>query len=354
MIKINLNFRQYLELEKLGDGALDPVFDFMIKKEVLSVAKNVNYKGKIFPLPIVLDITKKNAKRIKNEDYISLFFKKKLVGKIFKPEVFTLDKKMIAKKIYGTNSLLHPGVYSFLKQSDYYLGGKTKFLKRVKNTYSKYEITPIQSKSFFKKNSLKTIVGFQTRNVPHKAHEYLIRNAMENYDCIFIQPLLGEKKIGDYKAHVIMESFKILIKEFLNKKKVLLGSLLTFMRYAGPREALFHAIIRRNYGCTHFIVGRDHAGVSNFYTKYEAQKFVKKYEQKIGIKILYSTGPFYCSKCKIITTEKICTHNNYRIDISGTYIRNIFSKGEKVDQKLINKIIVDTILKNIKKIFLYE
>ena len=349
MMRFDLNFRQYLELEKLGDGALAPVYSFMKKKEVLSVANNVNYRGKIFPLPIILDVSEKIATSIKKKKFINLFFKNKLVGKIFAPEVFSLDKKKISKKIFGTISPSHPGVNSFLKQSNFYIGGKTKFLKRIRNIYSKYEITPQKSKLFFRKNLFKTMVGFQTRNVPHKAHEYLIRNAIENYDCIFIQPLLGEKKVGDYKANIIMDAFKILIKESLNKKRVLLGSLSTFMRYAGPREALFHAIIRRNYGCTHFIVGRDHAGVSNFYSKFEAQKFVKKYEKKIGIKILYSTGPFYCSKCKIITTEKICTHNKQRVDISGTYIRSVFSKGAKIDTKLINKKIVDTILKKYKK-----
>lgn len=354
MIKLNLNFRQYLELEKLGFNSFLPVKDFMKKKEVMSIVNRVNYRGKIFPLPIILDISAIIAKNIKQNSTIFLYFKKILVGKIYNPEVFTLEKKIVAKKIFGTTSSSHPGVNSFYKQSSYYLGGKTKFLNVVKNSYSKYEITPQQSKLFFKKNFLKTIVGFQTRNVPHKAHEFLIRNAMENYDCIFIQPLLGEKKEGDYKANIIMDSFKYLIKECYNRKKILLGCLTTFMRYAGPREALFHAIIRRNYGCSHFIIGRDHAGVSNFYKKYEAQKFVKKFEKKIGITILYSTGPFYCSKCNIITTDKICKNKQkkYKIDISGTYIRKVFAKGTSPDSRFINEKIVYKILNNNKTLFI--
>ena len=354
MIKFKLNFRQYLELEKLGFGSFFPVKDFMKKKDVMSVVNRVHYRKKIFPLPIILDLPKMIAKDIKKNSIVSLYYKNTLVGKIHSPEIFTLNKKKVAQKIFGTNSKLHPGVSSFFNQSKYYLGGKTKFLKVVENSYTKYEITPKESKLYFKKKSLKTIVGFQTRNVPHKAHEFLIRNAMENYDCVFIQPLLGEKKIGDYKANVIMDSIKFLINECLNQSKVFLGSLTTFMRYAGPREALFHAIIRRNYGCTHFIIGRDHAGVSNFYKKYEAQNFVKKFEKKIGIIILYSTGPFYCSKCDLITTDKVCRHNKtkFRIDISGTYIREIFSKGIKPDKRFINEKIVYKILKNNKKLFI--
>lgn len=356
MIKINLNFRQYLELEKLGFGSFLPVKDFMKKKEVLSVVNNQIYRKKIFPLPIILDIEQNIAEKIKTKTkVINLFYKKKLVGKIFNPEIFSLKKKEVAKKIFGTSSKLHPGVNFFYNQSNFFVGGKTKFIQNVKNFYSRYEIKPEQSKYYFKKNLYKKIVGFQTRNVPHKAHEYLIRNAIENYDCIFIQPLLGEKKIGDYSASAIMDSFKFLIKKFYNKKKIILASLTTFMRYAGPREALFHAIIRKNYGCTHFIVGRDHAGVSNFYKKYEAQDYVKKFEKKIGISIIYSTGPFYCKKCELITTEKVCPHKDKSsiIEISGTYIRKVFAKGIQVDKRFINEEMVEKVInKNKNRLFI--
>ncbi len=352
MIKYYINFRQYLELEKLGFGSFVPVKDFMKKKEVMNVVNKVLYKKKVFPLPIILDLPYKIAKKVKFNSIIFLYYKKKLVGKIYNPEVFNLNKKNVAKKIFGTSSRKHPGVNKFYLESNYYLGGKTIFLREVKNSYSKYEIKPSKSKLLFKKK-FRTVVGFQTRNVPHKAHEFLIRNAIENYDCVFIQPLLGEKKIGDYKANVIIDSFKYLIKKCYNHKKIFLGSLTTFMRYAGPREALFHSIIRRNYGCTHFIIGRDHAGVANFYKKFEAQRFVKKYEKRIGIKILYSTGPFYCSRCNIITTDNICKNKNkkYRIDISGTYIRNIFLKGLKPDKRFINEEIVIKLNKK-KNLFL--
>ena len=215
-------------------------------------------------------------------------------------------------------------------------------------------MSPTEVKNLKIKKKFKTFVGFQTRNVPHKAHEFLIRNALENYDGVFIQPLIGKKKPGDYLPDVIMSAFSFLIKNFLVKEKIILGSLTTFMRYAGPREALFHAIVRKNYGCTHFIVGRDHAGVDNFYNKLDAQKLVKKFEKKIKIKIIDSTGPFYCEVCQMISTNKICKHvkNKEKTDISGTYIRSLFKEGKNPKEKYISKKIVFLIKSKFKKIFI--
>ena len=355
MIKINLNFQEYLELERLKDGSFFPVNNFMTKNEAINVINNLKFKKNIFPLPILLPISEDCYTKITTKkNTLNLFFKNQLVGKILNPEVFKLDLIDLCKKIFNTTSDKHPGVLFYKNKSNIFVGGKTILLKKVFHEFKKYELSPKDVKKTKLQRNIKTLVGFQTRNVPHRAHEFLIRNAIENYDAIFIQPLIGQKKSGDYLPDVIMYSFKILLNKFLVKKKVILGSLTTFMRYAGPREALFHAIIRKNYGCTHFIVGRDHAGVGGFYNKLDAQKLVQKYEKQINIKIIDSTGPFYCNVCNVISTNKICKHKliNQKTEISGTYIRNLFKKGKTIDNRLINKKLIIDLRKKFKNIFI--
>ena len=314
----------------------------------------MKYRKNIFPIPIILDVDEKKKNQISAFKKINLIYKSNSVGQIIKPEIFRCDKRKISKKIYGTTNKKHPGVKDFFNKGDWFIGGKTIFKKNIKHNLSQYEIFPKQTKSIIKKLKYKTIVGFQTRNVPHKAHEYLIRNSIENYDAILIQPLIGQKKIGDYTPESIMKSYNVFIKNFLPKNKVILSCLTTSMRYAGPKEAIFHAIIRRNYGCTHFIVGRDHAGVGNFYKKYEAQDLVKKYEKLIGINIIYSKGPYYCSKCSQIVTSNICKHlgSRYEKQISGTYIRSKIINKKKLDKNMFRSELISGI--HPKKIFINE
>ncbi len=352
MIRINISFNQYLELEKLGMGVFNPVQDFMKKKEFESVVNKMIYKKKIFPLPIILDLKEKiNLKKVKK---IQLIYDSKLVGEIKNPEIYTCNKKIVVKKIFGTSSLKHPGVKDFILKGKWFIGGKTILKKKIKNDLSKYEIFPSKVKSIIQKRKFKTIVGFQTRNVPHKAHEYLIRNSLENFDAILIQPLIGKKKIGDYAPDSIMKSYNFFINGYLPPKKAILSCLTTSMRYAGPREAVFHAIIRKNYGCSHFIVGRDHAGVGNFYKKYEAQALIKKYEKSIGINIIYSKGPYYCSKCSQIVTSNICKHSGskYEKQISGTYIRSKIIRKKKIDKNMFRSDLISRI--STRKIFINE
>ena len=355
MHKININFQEYLELERLSDNSFLPVKNFMKKKEAISVINKMRYKNKIFPLPILLSIELKQYNELlMNNSTVNLIYKNILVGKIINPEIFKIDINKMCKKIFGTTNIKHPGVNFYKNQSGLFIGGRTILKRKIQHEFKKFEINPKQVKRLKIKKKLNTLVGFQTRNIPHKAHEFLIRNALENYDGVFIQPLIGKKKTGDYLPPVIMDAFKFLVSNFLVKDKVILGSLTTFMRYAGPREALFHAIIRRNYGCTHFIVGRDHAGVGNFYNKLDAQKLVKKFENKIKIKIIDSTGPFYCEVCQMISTNKICKHvkKNEKTEISGTYIRSLFKKGVNPNEKFISKKIVLSVKNKFKRIFI--
>ncbi len=235
-----------------------------------------------------------------------------------------------------------------------FLAGKV--IKKEEFTHNKYTIvnSPSEVKEIIKKLKLKTVAGFQTRNIPHKAHEFIHRLALEQVDGLLIQPLIGKKKVGDFTSETVIKTYKHLIKSYYPKKRVILSGLATAMRYAGPREAIFHAIIRRNFGCTHFIVGRDHAGVGKFYKEYEAQDLCIKMEKQLGIKILAFKGPYYCTKCENIVTENTCSHKQQKKsctnEISGTKIRAMIKGKKKINTNFLRKDIAKLI--NKKKAFI--
>ena len=347
MKKIIITNSQYLEALNLQNGTFLPVKHFMNKKEFYSVINNMKLlNGQIFPLPIFFNINKKQKKSIENQKLIYLFFKNEIVGKLYISEIFTCDKNKIIKKLYGTKSLKHPGVKSFLKMGDFFLAGKVEISKKNKLNFHKLDLTPTKTKEIFKKKKWKTVIGFQTRNIPHLGHEFIHRNAMKKYDGLFIHPLVGEKKNGDFSMNAINKSYQCLIKKFYPKDKVFFSFLTTSMRYAGPREAIFHSIIRKNFGCTHFIIGRDHAGVGNFYKKYDAHHLAKKLKKKMKIILSLVKGPFFCKKCNKITDEDSCSHKNkFVVEIDGTKIRKDLRMKKNTQIKFLRKEIQDSIKK---------
>jgi sulfate adenylyltransferase len=303
-------------------------------------------------LPVILGVSEHEFSSIKNNTKTALLYKNKLKGYIYIKDKYSLNLKKYLPIIFGTNDTNHPGIKMYNESSKYFIGGKVEYLDERKKV-TKFYNTPKEIKKIIKKNKLKTVAGFQTRNIPHKAHEYLHRLALEKVDGLLIQPLTGTKKSGDFSSNVVLSSYNYLIKNYYPKDKVILTSLETFMRYAGPREAVFHAIVRRNYGCTHFIVGRDHAGVSNYYGKYDAQKLCKKFESEIKIKILSLKGPYFCKKCNLIVTENNCKHSfskKYRVDISGTMIRSFLKNKRLLDERYVREDIIKSIIN--KKAFI--
>ena len=351
-LTIELRKDQYLELEKLGIGAFHPLNNFMTEVEFRSVVWDMRLPSEeVFPLPITLDVNKDFAQKVIIHKQICLTYLGKNVGEIIPESIFTCNKKEVALEVYGTSDSDHPGVNRFYEMGDWFIGGKTTLLLRLETDISKYELIPEETKKIFTTLGWKSIVGFQTRNVPHRAHEYLQRVALEHVDGLFIQPLVGQKKSGDYTGNAIMKGYKELVNSFYPQNKVVLGILSTSMRYAGPREAVFHALVRRNYGCTHFIVGRDHAGVGEYYEKYEAQELLKVFEEDLGIKIMYLHGPYYCTICEGIVTEHTCRHYECNpksiIEISGTSIRKMLDGGLVPDNRFIRPEILEA-LKNIK------
>lgn len=343
-----LNRNQYLELEKLAFGVFKPLEGFMGAREVQSVMETMRLPdGTPFPLPILLDISLEMHDVAKKSDRLNLYFEGNFVGEIFPTDVFRLDKNEVALKIFGVDSSDHPGVDHLYKMGDLFIGGEVKMLHRVNSDYSSHELTPEETKTFFKQKGWKSIVGFQTRNVPHRAHEFLQRTALDQVDGLFIQPIVGQKKMGDFTTNAVLEGYKTLIREFFREENVLLGVLSTSMRYAGPREAIFHAIIRRNFGCTHFIIGRDHAGVGSYYGKYDAHELSRQFEGELGIEIMRLHGPYHCQKCGSIVTEKTCPHlktsPESTCQINGTDIRKILTRQSVLDSMLMRPEIVDSL-----------
>ena len=332
MTALAINQRQYLELEKIAFGALAPLAGFMTEEEFRAVVDRMRLpEGAPFPLPVVLDVTREQAETVGRARRVALLFEGQEVGEVEPTSVYTCDKGAVAEKVYGTRDQAHPGVELFSRMGECFVGGPVRLARRAHFEFSKYELTPTETRAYFQERGWRTIVGFQTRNVPHRAHEYLQRLALEQADGLFIQPLVGTKKRGDYTPEAILAGYRALIAGFLPADRVLLGILSTAMRYAGPREAVFHAIIRRNYGCTHFIVGRDHAGVGDYYGKYDAHALALELEPELGIRVLRFHGPYHCGECGGVVTERTCPHQvtapHAVREISGTLVRRLLSNG---------------------------
>jgi sulfate adenylyltransferase len=328
--ELHLNKRQYLELEKIGLGALAPLDGFMSEDAFRSVVTTMRLPdGRVFSLPVFLDVDAATASETKPGRTISLRFQGIVVGELDVTDVFTCDKAEVASHVYGTSDPAHAGVAHFLRMGTHFIGGRTRLTARVPFEFSSHELTPAETRQQFAERGWRTIAGFQTRNVPHRAHEYLQRTALELVDGLFIQPLVGYKKRGDYQPTAVLAGYKALLQACFPPSRVLLGVLSTSMRYAGPREAVFHAIIRRNYGCTHFVVGRDHAGVGGFYGKYAAHALTTRFDGELGIQVLRLCGPFYCRACGGIATEKTCRHvteePELTHEISGSDMRRLLS-----------------------------
>lgn len=344
-MQLHLNKRQYLEFENIVLGVFMPLGGFMNRDALHSVAHSCQLPdGELFPVPVLLDVEREMAKQIEKASVVELVYDGGVIGEIIPEDIFEFDRNEIAQCIFGTVDVNHPGVAMFFAMAPFCVGGKVNLHGALDRVMPDHELTPTQCRAKFAELGWHTIVGFQTRNVPHRAHEYLQRTALEQVDGLFIQPLIGWKKSGDFSTEAIVEGYRSLIENYYPANRVLLGTLSTFMRYAGPREAMFHAIIRRNYGCTHFIVGRDHAGVGDYYGKYEAHEFTKKYDGKLGIEVMRMHGPYYCAHCDGIVTEHTCRHwesaPHEIIEISGTDIRAMLKDGIEPDQRLIRPEVV--------------
>lgn len=308
--------------------------------------------GTVWTLPITLDVNQATFLKAKKTNKLYLSHMGKGIGFVEISDCFKISTLSDLKKVYKTNNVKHPGVAMELKRSEYRVGGRVTI---TNNSILKNTLTPGQTKKIFTTRDWKSIVGFQTRNPIHRAHEHLQRVGLDLCDGIFINPLIGWKKKGDFTERAVMNSYKCMIEKYYPEQRVHLSGLKTYMRYAGPREAIFHAIIRRNLGCTHFIIGRDHAGVGDFYGIYEAHDLAIKIidEYDLGINLLLLNEPFFCEICDQIVSSKHCGHDKtYKISVSGTKMRETLRKNKRPDSRFMRPEVIDILLSLKNKMFL--
>jgi len=259
-------------------------------------------------------------------------------------DIYEYDKRRYARMVFKTEDPDHPGVARVYSRKELLVGGSIELLNHLPNQYENYTLRPIETRVVFRERGWRTIVGFQTRNAPHIGHEYIQKTALAFVDGLFINPVIGRKKPGDFRDEVILKAYETLIANYYPKKSVVLSIVRYEMKYAGPREAIHHAIMRKNFGCTHFIVGRDHAGVGNYYGPYEAQEIFNEFPD-LGITPLFFREFFYCRRCGGIVHEKICPHSeDVRLRFSGTMIRKRIMEGEAPPEEVIRPEVAETIL----------
>jgi len=342
---MNINAETLQDIINIHTGLFSPLKGFMDSKDYRSVVDEMKLaSGEIWTIPITLD-----SADIVTDDVIFLKYNGKIVAKVDVEDVYKIKESDIVK-IYKTNDINHPGVKKELARGKYRIGGEVTLLDEYLSVDA---LSPIETKKYFKKKEWKTIAGFQTRNIPHRAHEYLHRLALEFCDALFINPLVGWKKKGDFSEIAVETGYKALMENYYKGLNVYYKTLKTPMRYAGPREAIFHAIIRKNLGCTHFIIGRDHAGVGEYYEKYEAQELASKLQPYMDIKFLLFKEPFYCPKCEMIVSENICKHNNIT-KISGTELRKMLLKGVIPPKEYIRKEVAKAVIELNDNIFIKD
>ncbi|MEU7910959.1 sulfate adenylyltransferase [Microbispora bryophytorum] len=326
MTALALGRRQYLDLEKLALGAFSPVTGFMDRREWKSVVETMRLPdGELFPLPIALDVDSALARQVEGTARVTLTYRGARVAEVAVSDVFRRDLRADAREIFGTDRPDHAGVKAFLGLPGFFIGGRVVDFERAPAEDGLAELTPAESRRVFAENGWETVAGFQTRNPPHRAHEYLQRVALEHVDGLLVQPLVGRKKPGDFAPDAVLRGYRALLDHVYPKDRVLLSPITVSMWYAGPREAVFHAVIRRNYGCTHFIVGRDHAGVGDWYGKYAAHELTRRFDGELGIRIMRLHGPYHCEVCDGIVTERTCRHGGTAAttEISGTWMRRM-------------------------------
>ncbi|MGF3553938.1 MAG: sulfate adenylyltransferase [Thermoplasmatota archaeon] len=343
--EINTNLAE--DIENIAKGVFSPLEGFLCKNDLENVIKEKRLEnGTPWTIPILLDFDKKEIKDLKEGDQILLTNTETGVHSILDiDEIYTFDKKTLAQSVYGTQDTNHPGVENVNNMKQFLLGGKITLLESKTREFDEYNLTPKETRFLFKEKGWKEIVAFQTRNPPHIGHEYVQKTALTFVDGIFINPIIGKKKKGDFTDNVILAAYETLMKYYYLKERAVMSILRTSMKYAGPREAIHHAIMRKNFGCTHFIIGRDHAGIGNYYGPYNAHMIFQEFPD-LGITPVFFKSFFRCTKCDAVVNEKICPHEEkYHINFSGKKIRELLMNGEIPPENMMRKEVSETILK---------
>jgi ATP sulfurylase len=319
------------DLELLASGALSPLTGFMREADTLSVGDRMRLSdGMVWSLPVLLPVTEEQGRELKTGARVALSSDGQRLAILTVSEAFAYDREHLAADVYGKADAAHPGVARMLQHPGWALAGPVEVIRLGELPFSEHRRTPSETRATFDKRGWRSVVGFQTRNPVHRAHEYLQKVALEQVDGLLLHPLVGETKDDDIPAATRMRCYETLMQHHYPRDRVVLAVFPASMRYAGPREAIFHALVRKNYGCTHFIVGRDHAGVGKYYGTYDAQEIFDSFDPaEIGIEILKFEHAFYCRACAQMATTRTCPHGDAeRVILSGTRVRQMLRSGE--------------------------
>jgi sulfate adenylyltransferase len=328
---IDLDERQAREVENLALGVYSPLTGFMRQADYEAVLATGRLAGRTpWTIPIILDVPEETARAL-GRGAAALRFDGRPFAILRVEEAYTCDRRELAARVFGTEDPAHPGVAFTSGLRPVLLGGDVDLIEPLPTPFPRHRLSPRDTRALFEERGWRTVVGFQTRNIPHIGHEALQKAALNLVDGLFINPLVGGKKSGDFEDPVIVAAYEALLAHYYPADRAALSVLQGQMRYAGPREAIFHAIQRKNFGCTHFIVGRDHAGVGSYYPPYAAQEIFQDYPD-LGITPLFFPAFFQCRRCGGLANEKICPHGGAdRVDFSGTRLRAALSQGEGAD-----------------------
>jgi len=333
--KIAVNPRELSDLEMLAVGALSPLAGFLGEADYGSILDSLHLSnGLAWTIPVTLSLSDEEAKRIGGAEAVTLLAAEpgEPIAILEVSEIFRRDREKEAMAVFGTQDLEHPGVAALHEAGDLCAAGALRVLRLPEHDdFVEYRLTPAQTRAEFGRRGWKTVVGFQTRNPIHRAHEYLQKCALEIVDGLLVHPLVGATKGDDVPAEVRMRCYEALFDGYYPKDRAMVSVFPAAMRYAGPKEAIWHAIARKNYGCTHFIVGRDHAGVGDYYGTYEAQEIFERFEPgELGITPLMFEHSFWCNRCEGMASPKTCPHDaEQRVSLSGTKVREMLRAGER-------------------------
>ncbi|MFH1746393.1 MAG: sulfate adenylyltransferase [Planctomycetota bacterium] len=353
LLRVRLSEREQCDLELLAIGAMSPLTGFMSETDFHKVCDDMRLStGQVWGVTITCSVDSATADRIDNGQPVALTDDQdRPLAVLTVNEKYAHDKPKEAAKVYLTTDDAHPGVAVTMRQGDVCLAGKLEVLTpRYEPEFTNYRLTPTRTRAAFAERGWHTVVAFQTRNPIHRAHEYITKCALEICDGLLVHPLVGETKPGDIPADVRMMCYEALLKNYYNSKNTMLSVWPAAMRYAGPREAILHALVRKNYGCTHFIVGRDHAGVGDYYGTYDAQRIFEQFDPAdIGITPLNFEHSFWCRKSGAMASDKTTSSGKEdRVFLSGTAVRELLSKGERPPAEFTRPEIADLLIESMR------